>query len=1134
MIRVLQSVFAALSLLFFLLLLLLVCINPLLRIQPVRTAVFSLLSGVGGYRISAGAVRVDYRNGLHFTLDDFSVTSAEAGLSLKGPRAYVAVERLPIGSRRGAVTRLRLFRPRLNLSRDFFSGDRPEVSLTRPAFLVNYCEIEVAEGEVVFPGSGLRLRRLNIHTGGEGAARGIEYSGLAMYRQSEAVLRGRLRRVGGRDDPGLRLHLKTDGLPLTWIPPLSGFVCTSGNATLTLMVEQRRDTPLNVRLTGELHDAGMTVGHGSIGEKPYRFDRLAVALAGEYRGRRFALTSGSLVGSDFSLALAGELDFTGNGDPRLGLTMSSNRLSMAVFKRLFPDPLVADWLPQELFPRFSTGWAELRRLSLQGRLSEIAHMDLGQNRNVLGLDILLGKTRITLEDDIAFSDCSGRVLVNGGKLEVGEVHGVFRQSRLEGGSLTIPDLYEDDILSIYMIPGRFSLDDLLTLARVRMVPADLRQRLSSLRGSQGLVSGSVELEYRPSRRWPRLRAITLSMRGRVNQEQGGYRDLRIGELKVTAGQRGRIRLQGSGTYGDFPLSFSGYLFDNFNGSITLHTELPPAEILAMVVPEKRRMLLETGALLPVRLTVNHQSGAWKLTGTVALGGPLSGPGFRFRPRGKELRLDYGITIAGNGPVKIDHLRLLNDNSVISGEGSWEPSSSRLSLWLKSPGFSIQSLELITPEATTPLSGRLAGDLHLELGGPEGDGLRLFGSLLATGFRVILPGSGAAMNRAGATLVFRERRLQIDNGLFFLEGSGEDPVSFRGRLQGWSPLQGEILMRGGSLDLSEMVERLTRATGHEREKALPGNREREARISIRARVDSCKVNGFQAAPLRLTGHVSGGSFFLDRLLADVREGMIGVAVADSPRGEDREISLFFQLAHMELAQLDLLFPGIGSKAAGALSMEGLLTTRGRSRKEFIAHLKGPLTIEIRDGEVFEDHVMLSIMEMLSIEKLVRQRPQQVRKDSFYFSTLKAAATIENGIMAVDNLLLDSFAFNGAAKGKIDLRTLTMDGTLAVSPFGTADYLVSGIPLVGYILTGPEKSLVSYYFHVHGPLLNPEVEYTPLKNIPDSLLGYVKRILLTPAQIFQDFSTMHREFDERHAGFIEKIDRELAHALAELPR
>jgi hypothetical protein len=98
-------------------------------------------------------------------------------------------------------------------------------------------------------------------------------------------------------------------------------------------------------------------------------------------------------------------------------------------------------------------------------------------------------------------------------------------------------------------------------------------------------------------------------------------------------------------------------------------------------------------------------------------------------------------------------------------------------------------------------------------------------------------------------------------------------------------------------------------------------------------------------------------------------------------------------------------------------------------------------------------------------------------------------------------MKSPVLNGVAQGTIDFAGKRVDYNLGIQPLGTVDWMVSNIPVLGYIFTGKEKTLLVYHFKVEGPLSEPDVRYVPLKNLGGSVIGFFKRLFLTPGRLFK---------------------------------
>ena len=190
--------------------------------------------------------------------------------------------------------------------------------------------------------------------------------------------------------------------------------------------------------------------------------------------------------------------------------------------------------------------------------------------------------------------------------------------------------------------------------------------------------------------------------------------------------------------------------------------------------------------------------------------------------------------------------------------------------------------------------------------------------------------------------------------------------------------------------------------------------------------------------------------------------------------------------------------------GQLTLEGSFSAKGKDKKGLISSLVGSTNLLVEKGKIKKSHVIFKVLDFLSLQKIFEKRPSDLSKGGFYFETIKGHITVKEGVAETSNLIMKSPVFNAAAKGRVDLTKGRIDFDLGAQPLGTIDFLISNLPIVGYILTGKEKSLVIYYFKIKGPLSRPEVQYVPLKNLGDSFIGLFKRLLLSPGRLFEGIS------------------------------
>jgi len=73
---------------------------------------------------------------------------------------------------------------------------------------------------------------------------------------------------------------------------------------------------------------------------------------------------------------------------------------------------------------------------------------------------------------------------------------------------------------------------------------------------------------------------------------------------------------------------------------------------------------------------------------------------------------------------------------------------------------------------------------------------------------------------------------------------------------------------------------------------------------------------------------------------------------------------------------------------------------------------------------------------------------------------------------------------------------------VQPLQTVDKVVNRIPIVGWILTGKDRSFITTYFEAKGPIEDPQVTAVPVKSLAKGVLNIFKRVFQLPGRLVTD--------------------------------
>ncbi|MBI5903904.1 MAG: AsmA-like C-terminal domain-containing protein, partial [Deltaproteobacteria bacterium] len=148
--------------------------------------------------------------------------------------------------------------------------------------------------------------------------------------------------------------------------------------------------------------------------------------------------------------------------------------------------------------------------------------------------------------------------------------------------------------------------------------------------------------------------------------------------------------------------------------------------------------------------------------------------------------------------------------------------------------------------------------------------------------------------------------------------------------------------------------------------------------------------------------------------------------------------------------------------------GLSLTAGRGASPFTRGLNGKAALRAEDGRLWQFPILSRIFSIVNIVSI-----NELLTEGLPYKTIYGDFNVKDGVIHTDGLLLDSRTMRMSAVGDINMPEGRIDSVLAIHPFVTIDKIISSIPLAGWIITGKEKSTVSMYFGIEGPLKEPDI-------------------------------------------------------------
>ena len=187
----------------------------------------------------------------------------------------------------------------------------------------------------------------------------------------------------------------------------------------------------------------------------------------------------------------------------------------------------------------------------------------------------------------------------------------------------------------------------------------------------------------------------------------------------------------------------------------------------------------------------------------------------------------------------------------------------------------------------------------------------------------------------------------------------------------------------------------------------------------------------------------------------------------------------------------------SRITGILNLQAAVNSRGKS-DALLSSLQGRAEFLSKDGIIYRFSLLAKIFSFLNVTELLRGKVPDFSTEGFKYNSITVKGDIRQGIFVIQEAVIDGTTMQLVGQGEINLTNNIVNLTVLVAPFKTVDYLVSRIPLVGYIL---RDNLISIPLKVTGNIADPGVIVLSPTAVAEGVLGIMKRTLELPVKIIE---------------------------------
>ena len=811
----------------------------------------------------------------------------------------------------------------------------------------------------------------------------------------------------------------------------------------------------------------------------------------------------------------------GIGTTEMGMEAEarSNPFDLLEARKFIPYRIIVPAVSEPLFRAEGQGPVQIHSVKLSGKMAEIEHCDLAPHAHTLSVEMTVNGIRLKLPWDLpALENLKGHLSFKNGNLTMRGVEGKVSRSRIEKADGEISRLLLMPTLQI-RTKGRLHLTDLPMLTKIGEMSKDFTGTFAAVRP----VSGEMGYE--------------LSAKGELRspvrfQHEGVYH---FSKVRLTHPQipfpilleGGRLDLSNEGgrwsgvkaAFGDSSFLMNGLFKPGANEGLF--------EMAAKGRFDLRNLFtLAQSNLFPEEIrrksdAIQRVSG----TGQLSLGVRRSGHGpfsFEGEVAVKEAFLllkehstpftfiDGGFSFSNLG-VGFSKLKILSRASSLTLDGSIKEGNFNLNT---SGAVDLGSLHSFfrTPFFPDPIRlqaeqfQNLSGKAQLRLRwigrmGREIEALR-DGEIQLRGISFLHPKISLPFSQVEGALFFSPKEIRFEG----LHGKvGDSLLSLSGSVSRMKPPRAFVFrISSPQLDLNLLFPRGAKAATV----SFEGLREWLSSYSVQGKIDLDQgkydslhfqevgaevktINGrLFIRPFR--GKANGGNLWGEGWV-EPREKGIGFEIM--PRISAIEAKAFLRTLLQKKEEERILLTGRIHIDKADLRGEGENLHRA------VESLNGKLRFEVEDGVIERFNILAKIFSVLNISQVLVGRFPDLTTRGLPFYHIKANIKVRNGIASTEDFLVDSDAMRITLFGKVDLGKNTIDARIGIHPFVTLDAVLSKIPIAGYILTGKDRGLISFFYEVKGDLDDPQIEAIPVKGLGEDFLGIVQRLLETPFRPFQ---------------------------------
>lgn len=1093
--------------------------NAFIQMPSVQKALIDRIAIAIGYDIRTGEIELDFWRGIGILIHDFDAKSKNNNNAFSASSVRIVLDARRLISGHIVPSNLHMSRPKIDLVvKDEFklpTGNNVLGIKKLPFFWIQGIQsMLIEQGQVNFVGTSLQIEELYLNARkiiSSPPTLRIKSHGMIGFKgkNSQFDLNGTiLQPLEDGVSPSADIILKTGKAPLNWIAWPKSLPVKQGafESMLQIKWDLKGETLLNGRI--DITSLKFSLLRKDR-HKDFSIQKIALDFQSIIKGRCIRFLPLKLTTQDISMDLDLLIDLKDKDSPYLELSAGSDFMSLEEFKDIFPFPLMAAWVENELFSMFNHGDIKLDFFTLKGNTAQFNNMRIPENRSVLALGLICRNLEASgYGIQIPFHEVSGNITLKDGDFHVSGLGAHFGNSQIRDSGLDIKGFLTHSPHYEILIGGSFDIQELISQEEMNIMPPGIRRSVDKIRGLGGHLECRTKIDYESGWESPIILKGEFIFNDCSLDKKEFLMPLVFKEAEIHIDEKDHSSFRGIGLWGDTSFNATGDFIIKGKRLEIREADISADMDMNQVIPVFTKWQdprLRFNRPLPWHISMAKKDDYWSCLGNITLDGmTLGSEGFSVEPQGDNNIMSFDLDIKPHEKIKLKEVICRLRDSLIEVSGEYDMQKKEpFQFNVRSSNLSVDDIGIHIKKDRLAASGKINGNLKVSLAKWDGREIDITGQLDGKDFYFPLGILSSPISDCSFRLSFSGKRAQITDCFMNLGGG---MVNINGELKGWNSLVGNIAIKSDFLDISNIVTAGdSSSTGDQGES--PARFIQDVDIGIDLDISAGRWRKLMFDRMTAKMNLRDGGLFIEDFRANLAHGIL-MANGHVITGKEPEL-LFSCNINMTEQPVDELVEGllmdnnnIGMK--GRLTMEAHLNMKGKEKKDLIHGMAGNARVSLNQGLIRGSQTIIKILNFLSIQNIYKKKPPELTGEGFYFEGMNADIIIDKGILNTNNFVMSSPVFNAVGYGKAEIPSRTIDFILGVQPHETIDSLVGLIPILGYIIEGEKESILLYSFKIKGPFSNPDVSFVPLENLGEGIGGILKRLLLSPIKILQDIN------------------------------